>query len=156
MKMTQCPGCGAQMPVLMSYCTKCGEPIAAQTMSSSSPLPNDVNRQSLNESPSTSLFKGIYPPYVIIGVFVFLLVVAMINDESGLLTRGVGSILLFIGAVLLYFLPSLIADRRKHHNKWPIFLVNLLLGWSALGWVAALVWSVMAVKPNNNGVLTSG
>jgi len=43
----------------------------------------------------------------------------------------------------LYFLPSLIAFIRQHKNKLAIFLLNLLLGWTVLGWVVSLVWSVM-------------
>lgn len=42
-----------------------------------------------------------------------------------------------------YFLPSLIAFLRNHKNKLAIFLLNLLLGWTVLGWVVSLVWSVM-------------
>jgi hypothetical protein len=29
-----------------------------------------------------------------------------------------------------------------------IFLLNLLLGWTALGWIAALVWSFTEVRPD--------
>ena len=43
----------------------------------------------------------------------------------------------------VYFLPSLIAFLRQHKNKLAIFLLNLLLGWTVLGWVSSLVWSVM-------------
>lgn len=42
-----------------------------------------------------------------------------------------------------YFLPTLIAFLRQHKNRIAIFLLNLLLGWSGLGWVVSLVWSVM-------------
>jgi hypothetical protein len=42
-----------------------------------------------------------------------------------------------------YFLPILIAFLRQHKNKLAIFLLNLLLGWTVLGWVVSLVWSVI-------------
>ena len=42
-----------------------------------------------------------------------------------------------------YFLPTLIAFLRQHKNKLAIFLLNLLLGWTVLGWVVSLVWSVI-------------
>jgi Superinfection immunity protein len=35
-------------------------------------------------------------------------------------------------------------QRRHHRNAAAIFLINLLLGWTVLGWIAALVWSVTA------------
>ena len=43
----------------------------------------------------------------------------------------------------VYFLPSFIAFSRDHKNKVAIFLLNLLLGWTVLGWVGSLVWSVI-------------
>ncbi|MCX5667381.1 MAG: superinfection immunity protein [Candidatus Omnitrophica bacterium] len=41
-----------------------------------------------------------------------------------------------------YFLPTLVAFLKQHKNKLAIFLLNLLLGWTVLGWVVSLVWSV--------------
>ena len=52
-------------------------------------------------------------------------------------------LLVIVLIVTFYFLPTLIAFLRQHKNKLAIFLLNLLLGWSVLGWVASLVWSVM-------------
>jgi Superinfection immunity protein len=37
--------------------------------------------------------------------------------------------------------PALIAANRSHHNTLAIFALNLFLGWSFLGWVAAFVWA---------------
>lgn len=50
--------------------------------------------------------------------------------------------LVFIVLVVVYFLPSIIASRRKHKNTNAIFIVNIFLGWTFVGWVAALVWAV--------------
>ena len=52
--------------------------------------------------------------------------------------------LLLIG--LAYFLPTVVAGMRGHHQGGAIFLLNLLLGWTFLGWVIALVWSATAVQ----------
>lgn len=43
---------------------------------------------------------------------------------------------------LVYFLPSVVAYSRAHKNKVAIFFLNLLAGWTFIGWVAAFVWSV--------------
>lgn len=54
-------------------------------------------------------------------------------------------IFLLIGALVvltLYFIPTLIAWRRKHHGLGIIVCINLLLGWTFLGWIAALIWSL--------------
>ena len=49
-------------------------------------------------------------------------------------------------ALCVHFLPTIIAFRRNHPNKVAIFLVNLFLGWTVLGWVAALVWSATSTQ----------
>jgi ABC-type sugar transport system permease subunit len=43
---------------------------------------------------------------------------------------------------LFYFLPFAIAFNRKRANTGAIFALNLFLGWSLIGWVLALVWSL--------------
>lgn len=50
-------------------------------------------------------------------------------------------VLLVIIAVV-YFAPTIIAVRCDHKNHGAIAVLNLLLGWTFLGWVASLVWSV--------------
>lgn len=53
--------------------------------------------------------------------------------------------LLFVfGILAIYFLPSIIAVNRNHKNRIPIILVNILLGWSFVAWVFALVWAFTA------------
>lgn len=39
----------------------------------------------------------------------------------------------------LYFLPSLIAAARQTHNAVGVFLLNLFLGWTGIGWIIALI-----------------
>ncbi|MFH1458696.1 MAG: superinfection immunity protein [Candidatus Omnitrophota bacterium] len=56
---------------------------------------------------------------------------------------GLLEILLVILIFAFYFLPTLIAFLRQHKNKLAIFLLNLFLGWTLLGWVVSLVWSVV-------------
>ena len=41
----------------------------------------------------------------------------------------------------MYFLPSIIALMRGKRNTLAIFLLNLFLGWSVIGWIVALVWA---------------
>jgi hypothetical protein len=55
--------------------------------------------------------------------------------------------LLLLGVA--YFIPTIVAFRRQHQNATPIMVLNLFLGWTVIGWVAALVWSLTnpASKP---------
>jgi hypothetical protein len=48
-------------------------------------------------------------------------------------------------AFLEYCLPGIVALLRHHHNTLAIALLNLLLGWTVLGWIIALVWACTAV-----------
>lgn len=48
-------------------------------------------------------------------------------------------------AIALYCLPTGIAIYRNHPNGGPIMIINLLLGWTLLGWVIALAWSASAI-----------
>lgn len=41
----------------------------------------------------------------------------------------------------IYFIPAGLAKSRKHRNAGAIFLLNLFLGWTFIGWVVALVWA---------------
>jgi len=48
----------------------------------------------------------------------------------------------FIG-LALYFLPTIIAAIRRSKSTVGIILVNILAGWTFVGWVIALVWSLV-------------
>jgi multisubunit Na+/H+ antiporter MnhB subunit len=52
--------------------------------------------------------------------------------------QGVGTLGLL---AVLYMLPTIIAYQRHHNNKLAITMLNVLLGWTLLGWIAALVWA---------------
>lgn len=41
-----------------------------------------------------------------------------------------------------YFLPTLLALSRKHPSATAIIILNFLLGWTGLGWIIALIWSL--------------
>ena len=43
--------------------------------------------------------------------------------------------------LLCYFIPALIAYLRRHRKRNVILLLNLLTGWTAIGWVICAVWS---------------
>lgn len=47
--------------------------------------------------------------------------------------------------MLLYFLPAILAEARGCKASNAICVLNLFLGWTILGWVAAMVWAFAAV-----------
>ena len=42
----------------------------------------------------------------------------------------------------LYFIPAIIAISRGHNSSMAVAALNLLLGWTFIGWIAAFVWSL--------------
>lgn len=68
----------------------------------------------------------------------------MIESYIGWLL-SLGLVYLIIIA-LLHFIPAVIAFARGHQSKWAIFAVNLLFGWTFIGWIIAFIWSLTGVK----------
>ena len=57
-----------------------------------------------------------------------------------------GALMLWvILGLAFYFIPTIIAIRRDHPNKVAIILLNFFLGWIGIGWIGALIWSVLAI-----------
>jgi hypothetical protein len=52
-------------------------------------------------------------------------------------------------ALALYFLPAIIADRRKRRDVLTLALFNACLGWTVLGWLLALYWALQPNPPDN-------
>ena len=48
---------------------------------------------------------------------------------------------------ILYFLPAIIAFARGKRDAGAILVLNFLLGWTAIGWVIALVWALKQDVP---------
>ncbi len=60
-------------------------------------------------------------------------------------------LILWLFALAIYFLPLVIALSRGHPQWGPILVINLFLGWSLIGWVVALAWSVRSTEKGEAG-----
>jgi hypothetical protein len=58
-----------------------------------------------------------------------------------LMGASVDGSVIWLTFLAAYFLPVVIALGRQHRNALAIFMLNLFLGWTGLGWIFALVWS---------------
>lgn len=82
---------------------------------------------------------------VLLSITVFMLVIGLVGSlESG------PFIIVMIISVLVYLLPSFIAAKRKHRSGMAIVALNIILGWTFLGWVGALIWSLTGNVENKN------
>ncbi len=53
-------------------------------------------------------------------------------------------ILIILG--VLYFLPTIVANLTNKRNTAAIAMLNLLLGWTVVGWIVCLVWALTIDK----------
>jgi hypothetical protein len=49
--------------------------------------------------------------------------------------------LLLVPFGVIHFLPTIVAALRQSRHTVAIFLINLFLSWTVIGWVLALVWA---------------
>jgi hypothetical protein len=90
-------------------------------------------------------FEGTPPSAVgsFLGIFALGLL-ALISFAIGQGTNGIAglmTIVFFASSIALYFSPSWVAHRRGHTSAVAITVLNVLLGWTVLGWIGALVWA---------------
>ena len=79
-------------------------------------------------------------------VVVCLLLFGWVASQIGERMLGMDSVLaflLFFLGLAVYFVPSLIAFRNCKKQASAIYVLNIFLGWTFLGWVVALVWACM-------------
>ena len=69
--------------------------------------------------------------------------------DSVLITLAL--IVLILVILLVVFIPTIVAFRREHPNRWLIFVVNLAFGGTVVGWVAALVWALHYAHISEDG-----
>lgn len=56
--------------------------------------------------------------------------------------------LVLLAAVVVYFLPAIVADAHERDDAFALTVFNVLLGWTVIGWIAAFVWA----RHRTNGV----
>jgi uncharacterized membrane protein len=61
--------------------------------------------------------------------------------HGGEMFGSTSTILMLMAVVLIYILPTIIAFGREHPRRQDIAVVNLLLGWTLIGWIAVFLWA---------------
>jgi hypothetical protein len=67
---------------------------------------------------------------------------AAAGDASG--NPALGVVLILIG-IVLYFAPSIVAAARHVRNLGSVIAINLLTGWTIVGWIVALAMALRTV-----------
>lgn len=89
---------------------------------------------------------------IIIGYIAFVTFPAMLltvftgnfGDGGKFSVEAIEKAQLIVIGIYIYIAPSIIAYNRKHHQNMAITALNILLGWSIIGWIVALIWSLSA------------
>jgi hypothetical protein len=58
---------------------------------------------------------------------------------------------LFLGLSFIYTLPAFISASRNSPNFLAILIINIIFGWTVVGYVAMLIWAcVDNIQPNRS------
>ena len=79
--------------------------------------------------------------FVVLGLFLAYVVGGLI---AGGYWRGGVYITL---AILVYMLPLIIASNRRLPNTGTIAAINVVLGWTIIGWFFALMMALFGIAP---------
>jgi hypothetical protein len=63
---------------------------------------------------------------------------------------GPWEILLILPSFVVYFVPTIVAITKHDRNVIGIVLLNIFGGWTFVGWIIALVWSIIDQKQANH------
>ena len=90
-------------------------------------------------------FKSFYILFfVILGIIYIGWIFEGTNDALTILPIGT---LLFAIIYVIYFIPYLVCNYKRNTNETTIFFLNLLLGWTIIGWVGALLITLLKGVP---------
>jgi hypothetical protein len=86
-------------------------------------------------------------------VLVWLLLLLAIDTLYPIDVRG-----WFISALLIlfYLLPTFLAFDQHHRRRMLISVLNVLLGWTIIGWIGLLLWSLTNNQRDASGQLEAG
>jgi hypothetical protein len=49
---------------------------------------------------------------------------------------------------VIHFLPSIVAFSREHPRRITLLVLNILVGWTLIGWIVLLIWAF--ARPSSN------
>jgi hypothetical protein len=59
-------------------------------------------------------------------------------------------ILAILTGAFIFLSPSFIAHWRRHHYRWPITTINVVLGVTGIAWLVCLIWALWPDDPTTS------
>lgn len=59
-----------------------------------------------------------------------------------------GAWLLLVLMFVSYMLPTIVAACRPHPSRLGVCVLNIVAGWTMVGWIAAFIWACAQTKIN--------
>jgi hypothetical protein len=69
------------------------------------------------------------------------------STGGGAAAGGIFALALLLLLIPLYLLPTIVAVKKNRRQMTAIFILNLLLGWTIIGWAGAMVWAFIEDRP---------
>lgn len=102
------------------------------------------------EGQADPLWPTLRWPAIVIATAVTLIGLEKLTGVA-VLSQAVSFVLalvILVALPIVYFLPSVVAYLRGHHNLGAIIVVNTLLGWFfGIGWAVAMAWAMTSPAP---------
>lgn len=111
---------------------------SGKSQASSSPNEDIYSFQTKDKAFTT----GAIVVFALLAFFLSQMLIIGTSEEKYSLLIGVVAIV----AVNAFMAPFLVAIWKRHTYKWPILAANIILGWTGLGWIACLLFSIYADK----------
>lgn len=129
-KTTKCPYCGSEISTNVKKCRYCGEWLVIQE----------------KDKPKASFHCSVIIEAIIAIIIVIMMFTTSYSDSLVLF------IIIAYIILNLYFLPTLIADKKRTQYTGAILALNLLLGFTIIVWIGCLIWAISLPDLSKNVV----
>jgi hypothetical protein len=57
--------------------------------------------------------------------------------------ESTANVIMLMLVLIIYMLPTLIAFGREHPRRGEIAVINIVIGWTLIGWIIVFLWAAL-------------